>query len=1347
MKKTNLLYSTLCLLIVLGLASCFKQEPKKIENKIETIRVERLNACTQMNLFENLLEKNNIEATFACTKWNENFPTLYQNIKAVEDNQWNSLLMPVSELILNDRDNLKRIIAVSQKLDKQGGLEDLGEVVGALSDRNFYDGLNDLFKCAEAECLDRVSLNKKQIISFIKIIKILSEKNIDIHRLFSQIVKSMNVLSSDFAEKIKKVLSSPTFKLKRMEMLDLLVDFLSLEKSKYEQKLIPAILSVDNDNNEGTVWSWINSNDFDAKLLVSITNFHAQHPEAINDLRSISQLEQLGLSCDTESNAGFFVNLDAHILDLINTFATKNNNEIQQYLENDLMQHQIATEACPNFKNIKIQLDGADYELSVIRLKKSLIDLVRVPGLLSITKIISKKLIETPGLDRSTVNELTSKYAEKNYLGAIEQFLRIVQNESPEVLVEYSKYLKSIPFTSYNDLASILGYIIDDDHHESWVAMGAAWRFFNEQEKEFIFNYIDQHFRSNSNYVALFNYYLDLYTVSTNYLPELVSRWTDDSVIEQTYSSLKTVATFFNGEKILLDFRAFFSKHHLVKIIELFVNGEQLIKWAVEVQELLPKTSINQIKFEFNDGFTSRSTDCLDTISDSSLAILIRDFPHACELNNSSSLIEKLSLISSLNNVYHDANGYHLVQKSNFLNSSFLQSLIVMLKRGYISVGSKLAFEKYIQFQKDVIASPESFNLIKSVNNFVNIFQPQNQVVIKEKMLKSLSHELGRDENIAAMNAVFHLVAKAHESGEWTRIKQINYKNLDQKFICANDLNANIGGITCPNKQQFLEFYKNLTLLLIRSNDDDVPLAVRQFVKALDPSAGLPIPLGSREPKFKNLSIPESLRMFYELSDRSNELNTQYLEYEKSEGKRNEPTTLMERVEVVIRDVNFDENYMGAHYMNSVSKSYDYNAVVDSKYKLFNVCVKAGFCGKFMNRKEKVLARNAVDAFPALLEANTAPLQYGDYMKALLSSVVSSSSKASQISSIVKFKRNGDGFNIPWIQTKKQLRKHNGKILSELAGISAFSNMARWTRDRFGRSSDEFNTFIKSPKLQYIGSNLLRGFDSRVDDTNLVRLLESLSNNDFEIISDLYDFISELSYEKLLRLEDMAGDILVIFSRITEDENQHDLNKLVDLLSWSINHYGDLKKQWNGGIDFYETITTYHPYIHLISNAIINEEIEIKKLITNLYQTFESFILLDMNGPAVYELIKEDFNQEMARSVVDTLVNLTSVFSIFGEDTGSEHSIHIKALSTFFTKDVVDGYGQYLKLTSNTRQCDYQGELVVCSQNEHYLEPWKLVDLLSRDKEVWNKHVVGLIDSPKEISIWLGNSLDLIRLP
>src|SRR5690606_35867025 len=74
------------------------------------------------------------------------------------------------------------------------------------------------------------------------------------------------------------------------------------------------------------------------------------------------------------------------------------------------------------------------------------------------------------------------------------------------------------------------------------------------------------------------------------------------------------------------------------------------------------------------------------------------------------------------------------------------------------------------------------------------------------------------------------------------------------------------------------------------------------------------------------------------------------------------------------------------------------------------------------------------------------------------------------------------------------------------------------------------------------------------------------------------------------------------------------------------------------------------------------------------------------------------------------------------------------------------GFSQYLEATANKRSCKYEGELVVCQSNEHYLEPIKILGVVARSDETWQSYVGDLFKNLERLGDWMTDSLGLIRL-
>lgn len=1345
LKKCLTLFALLALMI-----SCTKQEPKAIEQGFtETIERGRLEACARMNLFSNLFEKKNIVATFDCTAWSKDFPVLRAHVGEFNERAWDNLFLPISKRALNDRNVLKQSIAVTQVLEEQNGLDDLGNVITALSDSNFYDGMNELFSCAASEKCQRASApEKNDIVDAFGILELLRQVPSEVQVVATAGVAALEELSSNFSREVMKVLTSSEFIKKRVEMLDLLVKFATQPRTRLERAFLPQLFVAHTNSEHGSLYTWLNSPYFGPQLFKQLIAFTDRYPLAVKDLRSLGQVRSIGLRCESEVNAGFYVNLDKHIYVLLNKIRELNRSELNKFLADDLSMHQLASQACPNFSQISVDIDGTKHVLDVVRMKKAMIDFTQIPGVYELTRIVANELIKASQGDEVMLGNFMAAQMSENYIGAGVDWLRIIDQTSPALFEEYSRYIKAFPATSFTNISRIVEHVVAEEQDSTWPAISKLWFFFTAEEKNFVFNYLDRHFSAGTNYKALFTYYLDIYSILMPSFNELVSDWRDNGKDVENFNGLKELAFRFHGQESLDEFKKFFSREHILKVIELFVNnGEQLTAWAQEVRAALPIIVRNQANFEFSSSAVSLADQCLTDLATNDLALLIKNFPSSCRPLEGQTLLEKISVLASLSHDFHQQHGYTPFVASGLLAPVVVQNFIVLVKKSFDqAIASGVSALAHLKWLKAHLVDQNVRTALNEFQLLLGSFPQQSSQRLQEKTQIELANYISDSEANERLSKLLERFARWRMNSKEQEVFSRVYPAQVQERSCISELNQSIGGTPCPNLEQFKSFVANFTELLARKNDES-PLAVRQFLKALDPDAGFLVPYQGITSTAKNLSIQESLKMFWDLSDRSRAVNNKLMVYEDSSGKKEQNVTTMERIEVVIRDVNFDANYLGAHYKNSVAKSYDYLKVVDSKYDLFKICVGAGFCGKFMNRSEKKMARNAVAAFPSLMDVNRDGLAYGDYMKALLGSVVSSSSRASQISTIVRFRRDRDGFNIPWIQTKKQLRKHNGVILSELAGIGAFSNMARWTRDRFGRNENSFESFLKSQELLLISENFLKGFDASVSDKTLSELLLAINNSKETLVVDLWHWVNTLNYSQLRRVEDTLGDLLVIASSLSKNYPAANWDRLVQFATWGINNYSAIKVHW-GEDRLYDIVASVQPLLEFVANGLIDEEELFAPVVTDLYKLFEKVFLDEADRVNVLTLIQENFNAAQAKSITKILVHSSRLIKQEWSYGAKDSLAGFMALSgaTNSKNGGLRGFAHYLNQTANKRACRYEGELVYCQNNPHYLELNKLVGVVARNEDSWLKYVGSMFDNLDPLADWMTDSLGLIKL-
>ncbi len=1337
-------------LIAVAQLACSKQEAPSIESGYsEKIDRKRLESCSRMNLFDDLLEHSNTVALFDCTNWDQQFPLLRQQLGQFTPQHWNNLMLPVSQHSLNDRNTLKQAIAVTQGLDQKDGLDDLGRVLTSLHDTNFYDGMNELFSCAAGgECSRPKPVSKNSLIDAFGILEVSRHESEGLHVLFANAVTSLEVLGPSFRDEVFKVLSAPEFIQKRVVLVDLLVEFLTMPRGDFERRLLPTLANTDDEEN---IFSWINSAAFSPQLFKDLNHFLKKQPQLVADIRSLGQIRRAGLKCASFSNTtSIFFNLDQYLYTLAKKMASLDGSELDGYLVEDLLLHNAIVQACPNLQNLETTIDGKSHSLDILRLKHSLAQLFQISGVKPLGRIVAKKMIEASNGDKKALGDFLEQQTEKDYLGAIIDFYDIIERTSPTLFGDFVTYAKSLPLEAYGAGEKVMAQLVDQKLDAVWPAWNGIWHFFDENEKNFLFNYLDRHFEKETNYLALMNFYLEIFTVIKPDLPDLVAAWLDDARAEKNFDGLKELAQLFHGKEILQEFKTFFARNHILKAIELFINGEQLTAWAASVKAALPATSLNQTSFYFSASDPAQASRCLEDIGANDLDILLKSFPSNCASFENEVFVKRIALLAGLNREFTAAGFNSPFTADALLAAPVLEDFIVMGKKAWDAI-EQLGIEKskFISWMESKFASPEVLTVINESSRLIDEYPKRENSLFKEKILLEISSFLKDQDNLATLASALNEMADWRRQGLWRETVSRKYAPQVASHACDQKFNSQVGEDICPDLETFTEFVRTTSELMIRKNDEHSPLAIRQFIRALDPGAGIFIPYQGTSGAQKHLSIAESLKMFWELTDPSREVNQISIPYTaKGSTTKQQKVTTLERVEIVIRDVNFDSNYLGAHYKNSVAKSYDYTKVVNSKFGMFKFCVGAGFCGKFMNREEKRLAANAVAAFPALLDVENNDLRYGDYMKALLSAVVSSSSKSSQTSTMVRFRRDRDGFNIPWLQSKKQLRKHNGVILSELARIGAFTNMARWFLDRFGRTPEDYRSFMASPELKLINENLLNNFDTQVTDQTLTDLLQSLSSSSgILLVEDLWQWIEKLPYQDLRRVEDVVGDALIIVSAVNKEDSRRDWDGFLKLTSWAIKNYPLIKKHW-GDTELLALVKNIQPWSDFVASQMVKDSSPWRTLVAKLFHHGQNILVDERERVSLLSLVQSGFSSNQARSFGAIAEQGAKLLASSETEDDEVVAAALQSFGAVFAapNNSFGGLSSYLERSANTRACRYEGELVLCAHNTHYLEPFELISFVAGDEKRWKNYVAQFFVDPQSLSEWMSESLGLIRL-
>lgn len=1415
-QKNNNKIILIFLLLIFAI-SCSKQEAPEVlpEAAWEITDRERLEACSSVNFTTNLLDHDNTIFLFKCTEWDEEFSSFYRGILNIDPVSWNHFFSPVSNVFLNDRERRDRMFDHIRDLDSKRGLDDLSRVLTSLNETNFYDGLLNLFNCSEnsnrKECKDREGrhLTKNQIKDLIKLVEL---KPVFIKALSVLIDNSMDTIGDDdeaLRTEIKKFFYDERFIKIRLKLV-----------SSFAQKFIQGITPLEREffkkltitkwqgSENPYLYHWIQQPSFTSGLFHRLTKYAViENPDLVKDVKLLKRGYHYPVYCKPYSDsAKIDIDLKTHVDEFLNYVHENNYREFHEFVIQNVASLQLALSFCPDLRKYSgdiVFIENGEvvretHSINFVNLEKDLVDLASEIPIFDFSKFVTflatRNMGNIPPNPGFLLDIITEEYVE--WLIEMTKVVHASTNNYFDLMFKFIKKTNKLSFDSVGVLINESLLIENENKIE---ALARSWMFFNEEEQNFLFNFIDRHLADDTNYKLLFRFYAKMLDEYATVSHQFSDSWTGtEEKLDQSYNSLFDIVKNFSGKNVLSDFDRFFSRDHIVTIMKVITRGPELRRVALNrlnsklISEYITKIPTNSYDINFTeegDGYSIQAKKCIDSMTEGQdLYSIIAKFPENCAFfKNKEITLQTFSWLSRIDssyqsfysgrnqsNVLFDNSG---IMAPDVLNNSIAlirlidENLAFRLKDNPTSGGIKYVLDTS---QKHLFSDKyldDLLNIVSFTAGLIDSGSSEHRY-FRNKVLKELIIDEGPklEEVLLWSTELINNYGADVRKGVLSPTKYV--ENLD--YSCENFTNQNIGGLPCPGRDRIKKAISSIVNDLVTKNDKNEPTALSLFLQGLVPGYGLPIPFDSKEPRLKRLTIKETFEMVYKLTDLKYEANNLQIQFREDDqfdalfnvdnwtgsksmekGLKKDRTeefvkpedelffkearvklNTLSRIEIAVKDVRFDMSYLGAHYMNSVAKADDYNFMVDNKLKMFERCVGLRFCGKFFSKQQVRMAKNAVAAYPGLLEANKVKeFAFGDYMQALLSTFVGSSSKTSQKSALVKVRVFGRTIQVPWVQTKKQLEKHNGKILTKVAMHAGFSHLARIVRDRMGRSDDEFNSNLSTEKLNLINELLFSGLDPQDIEPVVQDLLILLNkkNGPESALDNAIDWIADLSYQEQREFEDLLVNLTFLSTFVgtdvtghgytlnEENSRRYEGNNLKPMLITLKNIaplLSSFKSEWPLNFNLVKVVTLFSKPLKFISSRLpleknLNKNITYK-ILNEAYIVFRKYFgeKGDLSGSRfMAEYLKEDGRKAQ---LLESILSLEKYNSYLEESKVGSNGYEILAKNfnevlsdQRFSLTKIKGY---LLKTTSTRHClSTNGTEHDCKINNHYDEPSKLL--------------------------------------
>jgi hypothetical protein len=710
----------------------------------------------------------------------------------------------------------------------------------------------------------------------------------------------------------------------------------------------------------------------------------------------------------------------------------------------------------------------------------------------------------------------------------------------------------------------------------------------------------------------LFDFYSKFLDHSKDNLNIFKNAWIGDSNLdEKNYLALEDMFYNFSGTETLKDFKKFFSRDHIIRVLELLSNGNSIAANArYEIKYKDSTTYVTQAKmpkYEYKIKYDPSADDdydskelvlCLQKFNelDKGLYELIRNLPAACTAVTEQNV--SLRLFGWLNSIEKEylktfkANNTKdsLLNEEGLLGPHMLSTNIGLLKIADGLVGpyrSSLPTNKGISYLIDSIDYYlNQKNGILLMNNnlswleqFLN-FNVQKNIGFRNSLIKSYT----KDNNFSYSKNIFSSMSYLIDRfGNW--ISSGNYQKaitrklgtFDPNNECKKAVNLRINPYACPTVPVIKQYGNELLSMVQNVWEPEMGSTIRHLMNGAIMGGGLNIPFNSSRPTKYRLSLRENAKYLYDTFDRTLKVNNQNMEYINASNQKSlENVTTIERVETVIREVRFENNYLGAIYLNHVVWGDEYNKDVAERKKLMSTCLKIPGvrCGRKMSDSDLRMAKNALEAYDSLLDVNNGrglepKLQYGNFLKAFQQTLIASSSRAAQ--EVTFFPLSDD-----------VLKKHNGKVLGHISMLDGFSNTARFIKDRVGRTRAEFDKFINRDDVKRVDRTLMAGFDLNKGipvAERLVAKLRTIKGQDKQnLFENTVDWLSTLTYEESLLVEDTIGRLMVMGSYLGTPDIVFNTNvNMNDFLRYKNNNLFQVFMALDKLIDYWPTLKVFFP--------------------------------------------------------------------------------------------------------------------------------------------------------------------------
>ena len=1126
--------------------SCTGQKPAELRNST-TPRNAVKASCSSMVFEGQVLSKKNILNIFDCSGWGKKYPDLTHAIKNADANTVDKAFKIINDTFFSSKIKRKAFFELVANAEARGEMKTLATLL--------QKGLADhkiLTQVSKALTHDKMTSAEQS--KFINVLSTSNEENLKVVRAFKNVGKAYEL----YKPTINNLLTDED-KEKLLTKIGSILGDLSKSMDNQSWKHLSNIIH----DGDSPIQKWaIDGVNGDLNILLDVI----KEPNFFKNVSFLKNSLSTGIKCTNQaSNKDFNINIGQELKHKIESLKKDNKENFEKMLLHGLTKFI----AFQTFCEEKVQQQGVNSFYMVLKHAFSVLPSAHDFRFL-------KRMHQVFGEDRFVFLSFLSS----NSFSALRDLMIDLKTDGRDEQLVRALY-ETMTERSADDLITVSELIkeitVEDSKaklwHQSW---GKLWNNLTTKDKRDFISFTGVFLDEKVNGSDVLNFLETILVGFPEFSPAMEQSLSDKNFQD----SLRYVIKVFSQEKAQEQLSFFLSDTGLFEFIEIMKQEYVAPKAALLRQEQTQRPVSTYV--ETPQTLSSVQTRaCFAELTktyelDSNYYNLVNTLPETClNVLGQVGFVGQIYLWMNSSDAYfrqgfkvddfHSATGVWSPGMLQFIFSSAVKADLVLK-----SIDGKSGIKDNID---EIHRTLTDARLLETFHQFSGVYAlADKNLNLNSRLLNFVNRKSDVELNQLTSDG-FKLLKKSEP-----------YVNLVIKPSHCKDTAANLGANPCMTKSEQSDGFIEIFRFLKRKNEDDKSL-MKELINWIHPAAGIQLPFRKFKTRSHQASIDEMIRFLYDLSSEKTLKPFTYYHAGSSEKVQG---TIIDRLEVIIRDIGFLNNFYGAYFKNMVASAGDYRKDIENSEKLLKIL--DGSSGMFRGLNtlppdSRHRLKNARQTYNSLIDlsdnytqADGSQKTYGPFIQSLLAAIGESSKVSTQ-----KF----SAYRIP---KESLVEGHNGLFLTKVVEMSGLRHLSGFVRSRF----DSKLSALNSEDFKKINTKLIGRHDLGNLQAAMQSLLDKYLDNDRNqlnlIIEDSINFMATLKPSDQKELEEIALKTLLLLS--DEKVSTVNIEKVAKLIELSIEMWPELREV----ISATENKTELLKLINKLLDSLIRNPAELNRI-------------------------------------------------------------------------------------------------------------------------------------------------------